>query len=578
MEHDCEGFWYPRTDATACARCGLCERVCPLLNANSLPFERRESPRVLAAWNRDPAVRLASTSGGVFSVLAERMFQSKGYVAGAAFSEDHTVSHVVTGDPHMLDALRGSKYVQSYVGDIPIRVRQLLHDGKHVLFCGAPCQIAGLYHVLGGDSEGLVTCDFICRGVNSPRVFLGYLDTLERQYGATARRIRFKDKTYGWHRFSTRIEFTNGKTYICDRYRDCFMQGYLQYNCFARPSCYSCSFKKMPRQADITLGDFWGLNVIHPELDDDCGTSAVLINSAKGQEFFHSASHALFHRECTLEEVHAYNPALSRSLEYKPGRDRFFHDLERMSFAKLSRKHCPGLGRLRILAVTGPARAKRAVRTLWACWRNLGLSLPAWLQFLRINLFRKGARTNAGHRGLFIPAKLCRIVMGRGAQIVLNGTLTLGWKEFRKSTLETRFRMGRNGKVVVNGNFTVYNGSDIRVYDNGVLTLNGGFCNMGVQIVCAKRISLGQGVAIARDVIIRDYDAHEMLQPGYETARDICIGDHVWVGTRAVILKGVTIGDGAVVAAGAVVTRDVPARCLVAGVPAKMIREHVEWQ
>ena len=276
MERDQEGFWYPKVDTTACTDCGECERVCPLIEDNSVSVERLPAPQVLAAWNTDHTVRLDSTSGGVFSALANWMFELNGYVAGAVYAEDHTVSHVVTNDPKMLPALRSSKYLQSYTGDLYNRIKQLLEEGRQVLYCGTPCQIAGLYHLLGRDYEGLITCDFICRGVNSPKAFLKYLESLEKQYGAPVESIKFKNKTFGWHRFSTRIDFQNGKTYIMDRYRDPFMQGYLTFNCFTRPCCYACRFTGTPRQGDITLADFWGLDRIHPEWDNDCGTSAKL--------------------------------------------------------------------------------------------------------------------------------------------------------------------------------------------------------------------------------------------------------------------------------------------------------------
>jgi acetyltransferase-like isoleucine patch superfamily enzyme len=206
----------------------------------------------------------------------------------------------------------------------------------------------------------------------------------------------------------------------------------------------------------------------------------------------------------------------------------------------------------------------------------MGLSPSAWRQFISVNLFRKAPQSSL--RFGFLPTSHCRVVLDKSAQIVLNGTLTLGCKRVQKSTLETRFSVGKNSAVIVNGNFIVNCGSDIWVLDNGTLTLNDGFCNEGVQITCAKRITLGKGCAIARDVIIRDYDAHQLLNTSHEIAEEVCIGEHVWIGTRAVILKGVRIGDGAVVAAGAVVTKDVPAKCLVAGVPARVIRENVEWQ
>ena len=275
----------------------------------------------------------------------------------------------------MLDALRSSKYLQSYTGELLNNVKQLLEDSKQVLICGTPCQIAGLYHVLGKDCEGLITCDFICRGVNSPKVFLMYMEMLERKYGARAVNIKFKDKTYGWHRFSTRIDFANGKTYIKDRYHDPFMLGYLESNCFVRPSCYSCKFKGMPRQADITLADFWGLDKIHPEWDNDSGTSAVLLNSEKGRDFFNSVGDALFCQECALQEVAAGNAALYQSLEQKPGRDQFFKDIDAMSFAELSRKHFPVPGRVKEMAMWFLAKAKEWRGYFWDVGGTWGFPL-----------------------------------------------------------------------------------------------------------------------------------------------------------------------------------------------------------
>ena len=577
MERDHEGFWYPKVDTIVCNRCGLCEHVCPLLEGNSISIERLKFPQVLAAWNTIHAIRIDSTSGGVFSALASRMLDMKGFVVGAVYAEDHTVSHVVTSDPQMLDALRSSKYLQSYTGEIFNNIKQLLEDGKHVLICGTPCQIAGLYHVLGKDYEGLITCDFICLGVNSPKVFLMYMDMLEKKYGARAVNIKFKNKTYGWHRFSTRIVFENGKTYIRDRYHDPFMLGYLQYNYLVRPSCYRCRFKGVPRQGDITLADFWGLNKIHPEWDNDYGTSAVLLNSVKGRDFFRSVGNVLCSHECTLQEVAAGNPALSKSLEQKPGREQFFRDIDAMPFAKLSRKHFPVPGRVRKMAMWLPAKAKRMARRILPCgWRDMGLSASAWWQFIYINMLRKA--TQGKVRFGFIPTSYCRIVLDKSAQMILNGVLILGAKENRKSTSETRFSLGRKSRFTINGNFLIASGSDIRVFDNGELILNGGYCTAGVQIVCFKKIAIGKGCAIARDVIIRDTDAHQLLNSTHRMTQEVSIGEHVWICNRAIIMKGVSIGNGAVIAAGAVVTKDVPAKCLVAGVPAKVIREHVEWR
>jgi acetyltransferase-like isoleucine patch superfamily enzyme/coenzyme F420-reducing hydrogenase beta subunit len=578
MEPDREGFWYPKVDEKLCTSCGRCEQVCPLRDGQRVALDRLPEPVVLAAWNTQTAVRLDSTSGGVFSALAGHMWAQGGYVAGAVFAEDRTVCHMVTNDPGKIEILRSSKYLQSLIGGSFQAIQQLLKAGQKVLFCGTPCQVAGLYGALGGDHANLLTCDFICRGVNSPKVFLKYLAMLERKYGAQVTRIKFKNKTYGWHRFSTRVEFANGRTYIKDLHCDPFMQGYLKYNCFARPSCYSCQFKGLPRQADITLADFWGLDRIHPAWDNDQGTSAVLLNSEKGREFYGAVRDRLVSHDCTLQDVVADNAALSTSLAAKPGRDRLFEAIDDLAFEELSRRYFPVPGRARVAVRAVWAKVRGVVRRAYQVGGPMGLCASAWLLCLYVNCFRRNTRSQVLKSMLLVPTRACRVVLAPSARLSFNGTLVLGWKQFRRSTLETRFSVGRNAQVLVNGNFSVYAGSDIRVLDNGVLTLNDGFCNDGVQIVCAQKITIGKGCAIARDVIIRDFDAHQLLGGSHQKSMAISIGDHVWIGTRAVILKGVSIGDGAVIAAGAVVTKAIPARCLVAGVPAKVIREQVEWR
>jgi acetyltransferase-like isoleucine patch superfamily enzyme/coenzyme F420-reducing hydrogenase beta subunit len=579
MERDNEGFWYPKVDEAICNNCRACERVCPLIEGNSISVERLKTPKAFAVRNTNTDIRLDSTSGGVFSALAGRMFEKKGFVGGAVYSEDHTVSHILTGNPSMLGEIRSSKYLQSYAGELFNNIKRLLEEGKDVLVCGAPCQIAGLYNVLGKDHKGLTTCDFICLGVNSPKVFLKYMESLEREYGARAIKIKFKDKTYGWHRFSTRIDFANGRTYVKDRHHDLFMRGYLEYKGFARPACYACKFKEFPRKGDITLADFWGLDHIHPEMDDDKGTSAVLINSEKGHGFFKTLGDAVTSRESTVQEVAGGNPALSQSIEQKPGREQFFDDVDKMSFTELSKKYFPQRGRLMEIAAWPIEKAKKAVKLILPSgWRDMGFSLPAWWNFLRINVFRKNTTANIRNSMMFIPTRLCRIEMDSSAKIILKGKFVLGLKEFKKSSVETRLQVGKNATVIINGNFKVYNGSDIRVLENGILTLGDGFCNMGAQIVCGKRVTIGKKCYIARDVIIRDYDGHRLLSNGNEISKEISIGNNVWIGTRSIILKGVSIGDGAVIAAGSVVTKDVPARCLAAGIPAKVIRQDIDWQ
>ena len=185
--------------------------------------------------------------------VAERMFADKGFVCGAVYDNDYSVVHIVTDDPSKLSELRSSKYLQSNSGSIYTIIKGLLDTGRLVLVCGTPCQISALSNFINGDYSNLIKCDFICRGVNSPKVFQKYMKMLEEKHGAKAVKIKFKDKTFGWHRFAMKVDFENGSSYCKDRYNDPFFVGYLQFGNFARPSCYACKFKEFPRASDITL-------------------------------------------------------------------------------------------------------------------------------------------------------------------------------------------------------------------------------------------------------------------------------------------------------------------------------------
>ena len=179
MIEDEEGFSYPQIDKNTCKNCGKCQAVCPVARRNVIP-EKLAEPTVYAAYNNDEKVRLSSTSGGIFSALAEAVFSEKGFVGGAVYDSDHRVKQIVTGDAMLLEELRSSKYLQSNAVGFYADVKAALAHAPLVLVCGTPCQIAGLYNYLGNIPENLITCDFICLGVNSPKVFLKYTDYLEK--------------------------------------------------------------------------------------------------------------------------------------------------------------------------------------------------------------------------------------------------------------------------------------------------------------------------------------------------------------------------------------------------------------
>jgi acetyltransferase-like isoleucine patch superfamily enzyme/coenzyme F420-reducing hydrogenase beta subunit len=571
MPNDEEGFFYPVIDTDVCIDCGLCEKTCPTITKNKDNVERYDKPLVYAAYNTNNDIRIDSTSGGIFSALANKMFVMNGYVGGAVYNEDHTVKHIVTNNKELLPELRSSKYLQSYTDTLYTDIKKLLKEGEKVLVCATPCQIAALYNVLKKDYDNLITCDFICRGVNSPKVFQSYMNMLERHYGAKTNKIKFKAKQWGWHNFSMRVNFANGKEYCKDRWHDLFFIGYLQKGNFARPSCYDCQFKGFPQKADITLADFWGIETIDPSMDQDKGTSLVMINSEKGKRFFDELKGTIVSKQFTMEQAAAGNQAMNSPL--KPaGNDRkeFFAALDKYPFEEVAKRFFP--------LPTMKNKIKKKLRLIKQGLKTvsfMGLSVRTWWLFIYCNLFSKNIKSNS--KISFRPRKYCRLDIHKTARLTINGSLTMGQQQVSTSHKETRLLLESNAKMVVTGNYTMYADSYIRVVKNGELILHSGFINEGVQITCASKVNIGEGCVIARDVIIRDYDGHTIDIPNYEIAKPITIGNHVWIGNRAMVLKGVKIGEGAIIAAGAVVTKDVPAHCVAGGVPAKVMKENIKW-
>lgn len=572
---DIEGFWYPEVNKDKCIDCGLCDKVCPQISKAG-HIKRYDTPIVYAAYTKDEEIRIDSTSGGLHSTLAIEVYKRGGYVGGAIYNEDHTVSHYISDNINDLSAIRSSKYLQSNMSGNFKRIKELLNQGEEVFYCGTPCQVQALYKFLRKEYTNLITCDFICRGVNSPKVFLSYMNMLERQYGAKATKIKFKAKRWGWHNFSMRVNFANGKEYCKDRYHDYFFIGYLQSGNFTRPSCYECKFKGFPQKADITLADFWGIENLDKTMDQDKGTSLVMINSDRGQALFNSIKENITYKEFSMEDAGLGNPAMTKSLvAIKNNREAFFKDLDLLPFETVAKKHFP----IPTLKSVVKKKIKGILRKPYnglEVIKYLGFSYDLWHNFIKYNISCKYILRNK--RSNFISFYSNAILQfDANSQLILNEKLTLGIKQVKKSKMETRLLLEENSRMTVNGNFAMYAGSYIRVIKGGHLILNGGFINENVQITCGDTIEVGEGATIGRDVVIRSYDGHTILKEGYKISEPIKIGKHVWIGQGAMILKGVTIGDGAIIASGAIVTKDVPARCIVGGVPAKIIKDNINW-
>lgn len=326
MTSDDEGFWYPQVDKEKCIDCGLCEKVCPIMHK----WEPNENSKTtaMAAINLNDEIRLKSSSGGIFTLIAEEIINQGGVVFGACFADDFkSVHHICVDNIDDLEKLRGSKYVQSKIGDTYKLAKDFLDCGRKVLFTGTPCQIGGLYSYLRKPYDSLFTQDIICHGVPSPMVWEKYVEERERISSSKTQRIFFRHKSSGWKSYSVLFEFSNNTEYIKNFHEDSFMKAFLSNICL-RQSCYNCTFKSIKRQSDITLADFWGIQNVLPEMDDDKGTSIVLIHSSKGKKLMNELSDKITNSVVDYEVVERYNSSAIRSSHFNNKRSSFLEEIQ----------------------------------------------------------------------------------------------------------------------------------------------------------------------------------------------------------------------------------------------------------
>lgn len=335
MVSDDMGFYYPDINE-ACIECNLCKIKCDerLIKTNNYL-----EPETYAAWSKDKDIRYNSTSGGLFSELANEIIRMGGCVVGAQYSEDNLVEHVLVENLIGIEKIRQSKYIQSRSGNIYQIVKKMLNENRYVAFCGTPCQVAALNSYLGHKSfEKLITIDFICRGVNSPKAFKAWLNEIENSNNSKVVKVWFKYKEGGWKTSPkrTRLDFKNGNFKIKDGKENLFMYGYLTSNLYIRPSCGDCDFKGIPRQSDITLADFWG---IESKLDDDKGTSLVLINNEKGKALFNRIENNVISYKRNFSEIFEKNVCFNSSVEIPSESEKFLRELSYKPFSKVLSKY-----------------------------------------------------------------------------------------------------------------------------------------------------------------------------------------------------------------------------------------------
>lgn len=334
---DEEGFWYPEVNKMECIECGLCEKVCPVINQN----EDKRPLKVYAAINPNAEVRKKSSSGGIFSLLAQYVLSQGGIVFGARLNHKQEVVHDHCETLEELSAFRGSKYVQSRIGNTYKQAETFLKAGRKVLFSGTSCQIAGLHKYLRKEYENLLTIDVVCHGVPSPLVWRKYCDeillkrigaeNIINQQATSNIHISFRDKSNGWKNYNLLVKNEHDILYKECFHENSFMRIFLR-NISLRPSCYACPAKSGKSDSDITLADFWGIERYYLQMDDDKGTSLVMLNTEKGFKTFMEMDCKV--QEATYIQALGHNPSIEHSVQEPVLRSFFFKRLRKGDYSQ----------------------------------------------------------------------------------------------------------------------------------------------------------------------------------------------------------------------------------------------------
>ena len=319
-----EGFHYPVIDEKLCTDCGLCVKKCHALNDNFKTDFNYEFYDVRA----NDEIRMKSSSGGMFTLIADYVFENNGFVCGASWRKDWLgVEHIIIDDKKDLDKLRGSKYVESSLGNIFLEIKKLLNDKKLVLFSGTPCQVSALNFYLGRDYENLITVDLLCNSVVPQKVWRKYLrENFSDNYIKDIEYIGFRNKNkFGWGR-GLYIRFNNGREYVKTKY-ECNYNILFSEHIAAKEECLKCKYRKFERVGDITIGDYWGV-----EDNDDKGVSLVLVNSLKGKSIFEKINQSNFNYK---RVYNISNGGLGGNIPIFASRKYFFDNLDKEDFDTL---------------------------------------------------------------------------------------------------------------------------------------------------------------------------------------------------------------------------------------------------
>ena len=577
---DIEGFWYPKVDKEKCVDCGLCEKVCPILNKDEYKEKGGfKTPKTYALVNKNIEVRFDSTSGGAFTAFAEEVYKQGGFVGGAVYNEDWSVSHFLSSTKTDLPKLRSSKYLQSRLDGFYRAVKDALQTGKPVLVCGTPCQMAAIYRYLQKPYKNLILVDFICRAIASPLYFKKWIDYLEKKHDAKAVFYKAKSKELGWRKLSTRIEFANNDVDIITGDENPWLKMQYKVTEIGRPCCFECTFKGFPRTSDITIGDLWAKEGSIPQkLDGNLGTSIVFVNNEKGATFIGHCLKRTEYQEFSYKTAVEGNYHLKNPVRHSSySREEFFLDLND-SFEKCIDKYIPELHHKKYSA---KGKALNLLKFVKKVKSVSGWNIKTWCKNIWYNLFSKKVENSIWEGNFFIIDKFCTIQISPKGRLILESSLHFGAKRVKGSTLDSRLLIEDGGKMIIHdGNYSIAYGADVEVFKNATLKIGGGIgANIGLTIICGDRITIGRNSGCGRNVTIRDNNGgHAISIRGYKNSIPVTIKEHVWLTESCTVMPGAVIETGAIIGARSVVSGHIPGACIVSGDPARVVEKNVYWK
>ncbi len=318
------GFDIPTVEKEKCIKCGLCNRICPL----NMPKKNAEPARVVALCDKNEDNRRVSSSGGAVGLIAENIFKAGGVVSGVVYRDMKPV-HSIARNMDEFAEMRGSKYVQAQMGSIYTELKAELEKGIPVLATGTPCQIAAVKTYFGDKYDNLYTLDLICHGVQSPHVFEEYIKSLEEKHAKKVVDFKFRDKTDGWKKSNVLFRFEDGSTLKMTR-REC---EYFNYFDYLRSSCYRCHFRGYNNYSDVTAGDYWGIESLTEEFNDDRGVSILLTHTEKGEGLLNGIDNAKI-VESNIPHAEKTHKKLKSSISTPPHRNKFFKILDGVGYKK----------------------------------------------------------------------------------------------------------------------------------------------------------------------------------------------------------------------------------------------------